>query len=128
MDYFDDGTASAEQSLAYFREHRHELGAIVAAAVSFPGLSEHYPYCLELWDDQGNQMFLSGLCSGYPGESPRAAMELLVDAGFPVVDTQRVMHDRQVSLHQPSWPARVSLDLRGPLAEPALPVLRTCGQ
>jgi hypothetical protein len=104
MNFFDDGQSTAAQSIAYYRDHRHELGTIVAAEVSFPDLSDHYPYCLELRDDRGNRMFLSGVTSGYAGEAPRAAMEILVDAGFSVVDAQRVFVDRQVVLRQGIWP------------------------
>jgi hypothetical protein len=31
-------------------------------------------------------------------------MEILIDAGFGVTDAQRVFHDRQVVLRQPTWP------------------------
>jgi hypothetical protein len=104
VNYFDNGLGDAADSLAYYRNHRHELGAIVAAEVAFPGLSEHYPYCLELRDDRGNRMYLSGLTAGYAGEAPRAAMEVLIDAGFAAADAQRVLHDRQVTLRQPWRP------------------------
>jgi hypothetical protein len=112
MNYFDNGLSITTESIAYYRDHRHDLGAIIAAEVSFPGISDHYPYCLELRDDRGNRMFLSGLTAGYPGEAPRAAMEVLIDAGFPVADAKRVMHDRQVVLGQPVWP-------KDPLPTPA---------
>jgi hypothetical protein len=104
MNYFDDGLGVTADSLNYYRDHRHLLGTIIAAEVSFPGLSDHYPYCFELRDDQGNRMFLSGFAAGYPGEAPRGAMEALIDAGFPACDAQRVMVDRQVTLRQPVWP------------------------
>jgi hypothetical protein len=104
MNLFDNGLGITADSIAYYRDHRHELGTILTAEVAFPGLSDHYPYCFELRDDRGNRMFLSGLTAGYPGEGPRGAMEILVDAGFPAVDAQRVFHDRQVTLRQPVWP------------------------
>jgi hypothetical protein len=104
MNYFDSGSGNTSDSISYYRDHRHQLGEIVAAEVVFPGLSEHYPYCFELRDDQGNRMFLSGLAAGYPGDAPRAAMETLIDAGFPVVAAERVFRDRQVVLRQPTWP------------------------
>lgn len=104
MNYFDNGLGNTTDSLRFFRDHREQLATIIAAEVSFPGLSEHYPYCLELRDEHGNRMFLSGLAAGYPGDAPRATMKVLVEAGFPVTDAQRVMHDRQVTLRQPSWP------------------------
>jgi hypothetical protein len=104
MNYFDNGLGIAADSIAYYRDHRHELGTILVAEVSFPGLSDHHPYCFELRDDCGNRIFLSGLTAGYAGEGPRGAMEILIDAGFGVTDSQRVFHDRQVVLRQPSWP------------------------
>jgi hypothetical protein len=82
MNYFDNGTGSTQDSLSYYRNNRHLLGTVVAAEVSFPGLSEHYPYCIELPDDQCNRMFLSGLTAGYAGEGPRGAMQVLCEAGF----------------------------------------------
>jgi hypothetical protein len=109
MNYFDNGLGVTADSIAYYRDHRQDLGAIVAAEVSFPGISDHYPYCLELRDDRGNRMFLSGLTAGYPGEGPRAAMEVLVDAGFPATDALRVMHDRQVFIRQAMWPPEPDL-------------------
>jgi hypothetical protein len=104
MNYFDNGLSITADSIAYYRDHRHDLGTIIAAEISFPGISDHYPYCLELRDDRGNRMFLSGLTAGYAGEATRAAMETLIDAGFPVVDAQRVFRDRQVTLRHPTWP------------------------
>ncbi|HVV77959.1 MAG TPA: hypothetical protein VHC43_18230 [Mycobacteriales bacterium] len=104
MNYFDNAQGNLADSLAYYRDHRHELGTIIAAEVTFPGLSDHYPYCFELRDDQGNRMFLSGLAAGYPGEAPRAAMETLIDAGFPIAAAEQVLRDRQVLLHHPAWP------------------------
>jgi hypothetical protein len=104
VNYFDNGAGDVADSLSYYRDHRHELGMIISAEVVFPGLSDHYPYCFELRDDLGNRMFLSGLAAGYPGDAPRAAMETLIDAGFSVVDADRVFRDRQVVLRQPTWP------------------------
>jgi hypothetical protein len=104
MNLFDDGQGDIQASIAYFRDHRDELGCIIAAEISAPGLSDHYPYCLELRDDRGNRLFLSGPSAGYPGDASRAAMAILVDAGFKAVDAQRVFRDRQVILRQPTWP------------------------
>jgi hypothetical protein len=125
VNYFDTGNGVTADSLAYYRDHRHQLGTILAAEIAFPGLSAHYPYCFELRDDRGNRMFLSGLAAGYPGEAPRAAMEALIDAGFPVTDAQRVLHDRQVVLRQPSWPPGPLPPPPGRGHEPAHPAGRT---
>jgi hypothetical protein len=102
--FFDNGLGITADSIAHYRDHRHELGTVIAADVSFPGRSEHYPYCFGLRDDRGNRMFLSGFAAGYPGEGPRGAMEALVDAGLPACDAQRVMVDRRVTLRRPVWP------------------------
>jgi hypothetical protein len=115
MNYFDNGLGITADSIAYYRDHRPELGTIIAAEVSFPGMSDHYPYCFELRDDRGNRLFLSGLTTGYAGESPRGAMEVLVDAGFPIVEAQRVMVDRLVVLRQATWPP----DPLPPIDQPA---------
>jgi hypothetical protein len=115
MNYFDNGRGNAADPLNYYRDHRYELGTIITAEVSFPGLSYDYPYCLELRDDQGNRLFLSGLAAGYSGDAPRAAMDVLIDAGFPATDAQRVMHDRQVTLRHSTWPS--DLPSSSPLAE-----------
>lgn len=127
MNYFDDGLGVTADSIAYYREHRHRLGAVVAAEVSFPGLSGHYPFCFELRDARGNRMFLSGLAAGYPGEGPRGAMQVLVDAGFPAAEAQRVFHDRQVLLRQPGWPPEPPLPpVERPIrARPSNPRVRT---
>jgi hypothetical protein len=126
MNYFDNGLGVTADSLNYYRDHRHLLGTIIAAEISFPGLSDHYPYCFELRDDQGNRMFLSGFAAGYPGEGPRGAMEALIDAGFPATDSQRVMVDRQVTLRQPVWPPDPELPALHPRdPEPDGPTVRT---
>jgi hypothetical protein len=57
MNYFDNGLGITADSIAYYRDHRHELGTVIVAEVSFPGMSNHYPYCFELRDDRGNRMF-----------------------------------------------------------------------
>jgi|SRR5579885_695465 len=119
MDLRDNGMGITADSLAYYHEHRDQLGTVIAAEVSFPGLSDHYPYCFELRDDRGNRMFLSGLTAGYAGEGPRGAMEVLVSAGFPAADAQRVMYERQVLLRQAIWPPDPELPrLRADRREP----------
>jgi hypothetical protein len=109
MNYFDNGLGITADSIAYYRDHRHELSTIFVAEVSFPGMSDHYPYCFELRDERGNRMFLSGLTAGFVGEGPRGAKEVLIDAGFGVVEAQRVLHDRQVTLRQCQWPPEPDL-------------------
>jgi hypothetical protein len=114
VNYFDNGLGITADSINYYRDNRHQLGTIITADVAFPDVADHYPYCFELRDDRGNRMFLSGLTAGYPGEGPRAAMELLVDAGFPATEARQVFHDRQVSL-------RHTTPASDPLPPPTLP-------
>ncbi len=77
-----DGTRLSADSLGYYRDYQHELGRIVDATVSFPGLGEDEPYTLVLRDDCGGRLMLSGAAAGYPGEGPRIAMQMLIEAGF----------------------------------------------
>lgn len=99
MYHFDNGSGVTADSLSYYRDNRHLLGDIIEARVHFPGSGGPYPYCFELADDQGNHMWLSGVTAGYPGEGPRGAMEILVDAGFAVERAKAVLHDMHVALH-----------------------------
>jgi hypothetical protein len=69
VNYFDNGLGITADSLRFYRHHRHELAAIVAAEGSVPGLSDHHPHCLELRDDHGNRTFLSGLTAGNPAKA-----------------------------------------------------------
>ena len=78
----DDGQGEATASLAFFRDHRWRLGQIITAAVTFPGLTGDDPYTLVLRDSRGARMLLSGCAAGYPGDAPRTAMQVLVEAGF----------------------------------------------
>lgn len=107
-DYFDAGAGSTDDSLAYYDSHRAALGMIVVAEVSSPALADHYPYCLQLRDEHGNRMFLSGATAGFHGDGPRAARRILLQAGFSAVDAHRVLRDPQVILRQPAWPPEVA--------------------
>jgi hypothetical protein len=90
MRYLDDGTGHTAASLIHYREHRHRLGTITEADVYFPGMGGPYPYCMILRDTGGNEIWLSGCAAGYAGEGARAAMEVLVDAGWRAVDAREV--------------------------------------
>ena len=83
MQLKDHGNGITRDSLQFFREHRHQLGDIVEASVRFPGFEDPYdPYLMVLRDDRGDEMLLSGCTSGYAGEGPRGAMQVLVEAGW----------------------------------------------
>jgi hypothetical protein len=98
VNYYDNGLGITADSLAYYREHRQKLGAFVAAEARFPGLHNRYPYCLELRDDRGNRILLSGFGAGYDNAASRGAVEVLIDAGFPSLDAQQVLRKREVTL------------------------------
>ena len=84
MRYIDNGNGVTRDSIAFFREHRHQLNEIVEATVRFPGFDDpHNPYLMALRDDRGDEMLLSGCTAGYAGEGPRGAMQVLVEAGWP---------------------------------------------
>lgn len=109
MDYLDLGNGSSAESIAFFREHRDRLGELVAAEVYFPGTGGAYPHCAALRDGAGNVIWLSGLAAGYPGEGPRAAMQVLVEAGFPAEQARTVFTERAVTLTRtPAPPGRPS--------------------
>jgi len=83
MRYIDTGNGVTRDSIAFFREHRHRLDEIVEASVRFPGFDDpHNPYLMVLRDGHGDEMHLSGCSAGYPGEGPRGAMQVLVEAGW----------------------------------------------
>ena len=98
MTWQDDGAGVSADSLAYYRDHRHELGRIVQAAVTFPGLGDDDPYTMVLRDDRGTRMLLSGCPTGYAVAAPRAAMEILVEAGFAAEIAQVVFTHRVVRM------------------------------
>ena len=92
-DLHDDG-GDAMASLAFFRDHRSRLGPIVSAAVTFPGLTGDDPFTVVLRDAGGRRMLLSGAADGCSGDAPRAALQVLVEAGFAANIAQAVLtHD-----------------------------------
>ena len=97
----DHGNGITRDSLQFFREHRHQLGEIVEASVRFPGFEDPYdPYLMVLRDDRGDEMLLSGCTAGYPGEGPRGAMEVLVEAGWPADQAALVFHTATLRLER----------------------------
>jgi hypothetical protein len=84
MRYSDSGNGVTRDSLAFYRDHRDRLGDIVSVDVTFPGFDEPYdPYLMRIRDADDNEMRLSGCTTGYPGEGPRATMQILLDEGWP---------------------------------------------
>jgi len=81
-DLRDNASGISTDSSAFFRDHRHELGVITHACVTFPGFGADEPYNLVLRDDHGARMLLSGCPAGFAGPGPRTAMQVLVEAGF----------------------------------------------
>ncbi len=78
-------------SVRFFHDNQHKLQHIVTAEVRFPGFSDPFdPYLMVLHDAAGNQMRLSGCTAGYVGEGPRAAMQVLVEAGFDAEQARQV--------------------------------------
>lgn len=76
----DDGHGDPAASLAFFRDHRHHLGAVLDALIS-----PYRPnrYSLLLRDADGNELRLSGTSCGDASERTRIAMLVLVECGFP---------------------------------------------
>lgn len=134
MQLRDYGNGITRDSLQFFREHRHQLGEIVEASVRFPGFEDpHDPYLMVLRDDRGGEMLLSGCTAGYPGEGPRGAMEVLVEAGWPADQAALVFTTATLRLERE---ARTVVVLGAPAAtrradcaartNPAVP-RRSCG-
>ena len=85
MELRDLGAGVTRESLAFYREHRHEMGKLARCTVRFPAFGDPYdPYLLVLADHDGNRMLLSGCTTGYVGEGPNGTLEILVAEGVPV--------------------------------------------
>jgi hypothetical protein len=98
----DPGTGITRDSLAFYRDHRHELANVREVNVRFPGYDDpHDPYLLVLRDSRDDEMLLSGCTTGYVGEGPHGTMRVLIEEGCPVVHamvvlsaaTARFVHD-----------------------------------
>ena len=108
MHLFDDGGGITADSTRFFRDNRHLLGDIVEAQVFFPGSGGPLPYSCVLGDADGNKMWLSGLAAGYPGEGPRAAMQVLVESGFDAIAAREVFTHSPVRLRREASTERSS--------------------
>jgi hypothetical protein len=88
----DAGTGITRDSLAFYRDHRHELGEAREVTVRFPGYDDpHDPYLMVLRDVAGLEMRLSGCTTGYVGEGPHGTMRVLIEEGCPVVHATVVL-------------------------------------
>jgi len=88
----DAGNGITRDSLAFYRDHRHELADIREITVRFPGYDDpHDPYLMMLVDTKGNRLRLSGCTTGYVGEGPHGALRVLVEEGCPVVHAMVVL-------------------------------------
>jgi len=97
----DNGSGVTRDSLAFFRDHRHELTEVISAAIWFPGYSDPYdPYNMVIHDDDFNQMWLSGCTCGYVGEGPRGAMQVLVELGFDPEQARQVFTCPELMLNK----------------------------
>lgn len=88
----DDGNGITRDSLAFYRDHRHEIGELREVTVRFPGYDDPFdPYLLVLRDTAGAEMRLSGCTAGYVGEGPNGTMRILIEEGIPVADAVAVL-------------------------------------
>lgn len=88
----DAGNGVTRDSLAFYRDHRHQLGDVAEVTVRFPGYNDpHDPYLLVLRDRAHNELRLSGCTTGYVGEGPHGTMRVLIDEGCPVVHAMVVL-------------------------------------
>ena len=132
----DQGKGVTRDSLAFYRDHRHQLGDVTEVSVRFPGYDDpHDPYLLILRDHDNNELRLSGCTTGYVGEGPHGTMRVLLDEGCPVVHAMVVLQastarfvrddagwtvaDYTLANARPSQPAPVEL-VRDLLPERAL--------
>jgi hypothetical protein len=92
MDLYDDAEGNTSLSLAFYRDHRHQLGPMRRAALTFPGATPGAYTCI-LTDIHGTRMHLSGVTCGYVGDGPRAAVEILLECDFTLADAARAFTD-----------------------------------
>ena len=99
MRYSDSGNGITADSIAFYRDHQHQLGPIVSAELRFPGFDDPPdPYLMVLRDQAGNEIRLSGCTTGYPGEGPRGAMLVLLEAGWSVEEARQVFSAANLNL------------------------------
>jgi hypothetical protein len=85
MELRDSGDGVTRESLAFYRDHRHEMSELARVTVRFPAFGDPYdPYLMVLTDRAANRMLLSGCTTGYVGEGPNGALEILVAEGVPI--------------------------------------------
>lgn len=75
-------TGSPADALAFFRDHRGELGPITRAAVTTPRSSRDLFYALVLRDGRGGEMLLSGPMHSEDDTAAALLVRIAVEAGF----------------------------------------------
>jgi hypothetical protein len=98
----DPAHGISAESLHFWRNHRHQLGPITEAQISFPGLGGEPPYHGLLRDARGNEMLLSGVSAGLRGPCSRAAHTILLEAGFDPTDADQVYRTTRLHLMRPA--------------------------
>jgi hypothetical protein len=99
MRYSDSGNGVTVDSIAFFRDHRDQIGPIVTADLRFPGFDDPTDaYLMVLQDEVGDEIRLSGCTTGYPGEGPRGAMLVLLETGWSVEESRQVFTAATLSL------------------------------
>lgn len=85
MQLRDAGDGITRDSLAFYRDHRHELGRLREISVRFPAFEDPLdPYLMVLRDVDGQELMLSGCTAGYVGEGPHGTLQILVAEGCPI--------------------------------------------
>jgi hypothetical protein len=106
MRYSDSGNGITADSIAFYRDHQHQLGPIATAELRFPGFDDPPdPYLMVLRDPAGDEIRLSGCTTGYPGEGPRGAMLVLLEAGWSVEEARQVFSAATLRLTRGEPPA-----------------------
>jgi len=123
-----DRDGNTRRSLAYYREHKYELGNIIAIYIFFNDMDaainnfyipsdqyyyENLRYCdsphMILRDSNGKEMWLGGCNCGYGGEGPHGSAEILKDLredGIlnkePFTDEyiERLIYNHVISMYQ----------------------------
>ena len=92
----DEGGGITERSLKYFHSIKPQLGRIVRAEAGFEPLKQEtkfgelagkrYTYVADynliLYDEVGNEVYLSGMSIGYNGTGPHGSFDVLREVGL----------------------------------------------
>lgn len=82
----DGGERIADFSLKFFRKNRKKLGKVVKVEMQeyVDGQGKFRPYPFRIFDDKGNQLWLSGCATGYVGQGPYATYRILQELGLEI--------------------------------------------